>query len=108
MGLAIYGLLAGAVGLGVAAFFAYWVMQQDPGSERMVEISRAVQDGAMAFLGPEYRAIAIFLVVVAALILFWLDQPYTAGAYIVGAVFSGTAGFVGLSIATRANSRTTQ
>jgi len=107
MGLAVYGLLAGAVGLGVAAFFAYWVLQQDPGSEKMVEISKAIQEGAMAFLTREYQAIAIFLIFVAGLILFWLRQPYTAGAYLVGAVFSGTAGFVGLTIATRANSRTT-
>ena len=108
MGLAVYGLISGAAGLGVAAFFAYWVLKQDPGSERMVEISKAIQDGAMAFLNREYQAIALFLLVVAAMILFWLHQPYTAVAYIVGAIFSGSAGFVGLTIATRANSRTTQ
>lgn len=108
MSLAVYSLIAGVIGLGVAGFFAFWVLKQDPGSEKMVEISKAIQVGAMAFLTREYRAIALFLVFVAALILFWLRQPYSAVAYLIGAVFSGTAGFVGLTIATRANARTTQ
>jgi K(+)-stimulated pyrophosphate-energized sodium pump len=95
------------VGLGFAAYFAKWVLDQEIAVEKMAELSKAIQEGAMAFLSREYRAVAIVLVVVAAIILFWLQQPLTAAAYLVGAAFSGTAGFIGLFIATRANARTT-
>ena len=94
-------------------FKAKWVKKQDPGNDKMVSISSAIKKGALAFLNAEYRLLFIF-VVVASLALFgislmvettsWMIIP----AFIVGAVFSGLAGNIGMRIATDANSRTTQ
>ncbi len=99
------------VGLATAAYYAMWVLKQDPGSEKMQQISKYIQDGALAFLKREYRVVAIVLVAVAvAMVVFLPDNggAVMAIAYLIGAVFSGGAGFIGLTIATRANSRTTQ
>ena len=94
-------------------FKAQWVKKQDPGNDKMVSISSAIKKGALAFLNAEYRLLLIF-VVIASIALFgisilvettsWLIIP----AFIVGAIFSGLAGNIGMRIATDANSRTTQ
>lgn len=105
--LVILAALAAIVGLAVAAYFAIYVLRQDVGTPKMAEISKAIQEGALAFLKREYRAASFVLVAVALVIALWLRQPITAIAYLAGAIFSGTAGFVGLSISTRANARTT-
>ncbi len=107
MGLVILCVLAALIGLVTAVYFAYTVLKHDAGTEKMVEISKAIQEGAMAFLSREYRTIAFILLGVVVLMIFWLRQPLTSISYIFGAIFSATAGFVGLSIATRANARTT-
>lgn len=107
MNLLILSAIASVVGLITAVYFAYVVLKHDVGTEKMAEISKAIQEGAMAFLTREYKAVAVILFVVTLLITFWLKQPLTAFAYVCGALFSGTAGFVGLYIATRANARTT-
>lgn len=99
--------LVGILGLLTAAYFAYFISKQDAGTEQMKDISKAIQEGAMAFLNREYRTASFILVAVALILTFWLRQPLTALAYIVGALFSGTAGYVGLSVSTRANARTT-
>jgi K(+)-stimulated pyrophosphate-energized sodium pump len=101
------------IGLIFMFFKAKWVKKQDPGNDKMVSISSAIKKGALAFLNAEYRLLFIF-VVVASLALFgislmvettsWMIIP----AFIVGAVFSGLAGNIGMRIATDANSRTTQ
>ena len=101
------------IGLIFMFFKAKWVKKQDPGNDKMVSISSAIKKGALAFLNAEYRLLFIF-VVVASLALFgislmvettsWMIIP----AFIIGAVFSGLAGNIGMRIATDANSRTTQ
>ncbi|MBI4744805.1 MAG: sodium-translocating pyrophosphatase [Actinobacteria bacterium] len=105
---AFYGIIAALIGLGCAAYFATWVLKHDVGTPKMEEISKAIQEGAMAFLTREYKSVFIFLIIVAFMIVVLLKQPLTAVAYMFGAVFSATAGFVGLRIATRANARTAQ
>jgi len=92
---------------------ARWVKKQDPGSEKMVSISAAIKNGALAFLNAEYKLL-FFFVIGASIALFgistmvdttsWLIIP----AFIIGAFFSGLAGNIGMRIATDANSRTTQ
>ena len=94
-------------------FKARWVKKQDPGNEKMITISSAIKKGALAFLNAEYRLLFVF-VIVASIALFvisilvettsWMIIP----AFVVGAVFSGLAGNIGMRIATDANSRTTQ
>ncbi|WP_116107372.1 sodium-translocating pyrophosphatase [Lewinella sp. IMCC34191] len=88
-----------------------WVGKQDPGNPRMVRIGQNIADGAMAFLRAEYRVLAIFVVVVAALLMFTADaatSSYMIGiSFILGAVCSALAGFIGMRVATKANVRTT-
>jgi K(+)-stimulated pyrophosphate-energized sodium pump len=102
--------LSALAGLGLAAFFYVAVTRESPGNERMVQLMTAIQQGARAFLRREYQWIAVFVVGMAVLIFVLLDygRPWGAIAYVLGAVLSGLAGFVGMTIATQANARTTQ
>ncbi|PSO48788.1 MAG: sodium-translocating pyrophosphatase [Actinobacteria bacterium QS_8_72_14] len=91
----------------VAGVLARWVLAQDAGSQRMREISGAIQEGAMAYLSRQYKTIAVvglIIVVVLGLTLGWA----TAVAFVVGAAFSALCGFVGMGVATRANGRVAQ
>jgi K(+)-stimulated pyrophosphate-energized sodium pump len=90
-----------------------WVKKQNPGNERMQEISKSIKEGAMAFLSAEYRLLAVFAVlasVALALVAYFVDTTeYTIiPSFLVGAVFSAIAGNIGMRIATDANSRTTE
>jgi K(+)-stimulated pyrophosphate-energized sodium pump len=90
-----------------------WVSRQDAGSERMSTIAGHIADGALAFLKAEYRVLAMFAVI-ACLFLGYLSlsdsrsHPAIIGAFLVGALFSALAGFIGMRIATKANVRTAQ
>ncbi len=88
---------------------AYHISKKPRGNKRMEEISDYIHRGALAFLKEEYKIIAIFVVVVAALLLalsFYIDlPPETSIAFIVGAIFSATSGNIGMRIATKANAR---
>ena len=96
-------------GLAIAALFAYLVLKTDPGNEKMQEISRSVQEGAMAFVSREYRYVGMFVILMVLLLTFLLKDGWmTALCYVFGAACSLGAGFVGLSVSTRANSRTTE
>ena len=101
---------AGCLALLFALFKANWVNRQDPGNEKMVEIGKAVREGAMAFLGREYRVLGVFVLVVAGL-LFLAYRGQGMGlialSFVVGALCSGVAGFIGMRVATAANIRTT-
>ena len=99
-----------AIGTGaLAILFALWltrgVLQRDQGTDTMQDIGRAIQEGASAFLGREYRTLAIFVVIVAVVLGVFID-PETAAAYVVGAICSAGTGYIGMSIAVRANTRT--
>ncbi len=104
---------AGVLALIYAFIKASWVRKQDAGTEEMKEIAAAIQEGAMAFLGREYKVLSIFVVAVAVLLavanLSGENQsPLIAVAFVIGAVASGLAGYFGMRIATDANVRTTQ
>jgi K(+)-stimulated pyrophosphate-energized sodium pump len=102
---------SGVLALAFAFAKAGWINRQDPGNEEMVEIGRAVREGAMAFLAREYRVLAIFVAVVAGLLFFLYSKSGSqliALSFVVGALCSGTAGFIGMRVATAANHRTTQ
>ena len=89
-----------------------WVTKQDPGDDKMQFIAGNIEKGAMAFLKAEYKILSIFVVAVAVL-LFIKGQNETDGhvlvalSFIVGAICSGLAGFIGMVVATKANVRTT-
>lgn len=88
-----------------------WVSKQDAGSDRMKEIAKYIAEGAMAFLKAEYK-ILTYYVIIAALLLGYMgsqhanSHPTIAVTFIIGAVFSALAGFIGMRIATKANVRT--
>ncbi|MDI1240314.1 MAG: sodium-translocating pyrophosphatase [bacterium] len=109
----------GLVGLAVMAWKSAWVTKQDAGDAKMQELAGYISDGAMAFLKAEWRVLSIF-VAITALLLAYLGTIHDIGgrqihshwiiavAFIVGAVFSATAGYIGMKVATKANVRTTQ
>ncbi|HUF32472.1 MAG TPA: sodium-translocating pyrophosphatase, partial [Acidimicrobiales bacterium] len=102
-------VVAALAGLGLAFYFFGVVKKASPGDARMVELMEAIQEGSRAFLRREYQAVAIFVVVLSVLIALLLDNGlYAAGAYLVGAVFSALAGFIGMTVATMANARTAE
>ncbi|MCS7069919.1 MAG: sodium/proton-translocating pyrophosphatase, partial [Anaerolinea sp.] len=112
-------LLASAGGIVFAVLTSRWLLSQDAGSERVQKIGAAIQKGASAFLSREYRYVAILVVIVAIALLILSAvtgndsnprndlSPWTVVAFVSGAVASATAGFVGMTIATRADMRTT-
>ncbi len=97
--------IASALSLGFVVYLAKYVLSKPQGNEKMVQISRAVQIGALAFLKREYTYVTVFVIVIAAVIMLAIGQS-TAIAFVAGAVASAIAGFTGMFIATRANART--
>src|SRR6476661_5763257 len=109
----------GILGLIVMAMKSAWVSKQDAGDAKMQELAGHIADGAMAFLKAEWRVLSIFVVITAALLAYSGTVHSVNGreihsswviciAFIMGAVFSATAGFIGMRVATKANVRTTQ
>ena len=112
MNLAIAVPVAGILALIYAAFKASWVKKQDAGSDEMKDIAHQIQTGAMAFLAREYKVLAGFVVVVAVLLAVanmggTNQSPIIAASFVIGAVASGLAGYIGMKVATDANVRTT-
>jgi len=104
--------LSAVIGLGVAAYLGSWVLKQDPGTEKMQEISKAIQEGAMAFLKAEWRVLIIFAAGVFVALSFSggsiIKGVLTGVAFVTGGLLSAAAGFIGMYVATRANTRTAQ
>jgi K(+)-stimulated pyrophosphate-energized sodium pump len=106
----------GLLGLLVMAIKSAWVTRQDAGDANMQELAGYIAKGAMAFLKAEWKVLTYF-VVIAGILLAWSgtstapnvhSHPVIAIAFVVGAVFSAIAGYIGMNIATKANVRTTQ
>jgi K(+)-stimulated pyrophosphate-energized sodium pump len=103
----------GVVGLLYTLLKFNWVSKQDAGNDRMKEISTYIAEGAMAFLKAEWKILAYFVVIVALLLGFMATKNAEshwsiAVSFIIGAVFSATAGYIGMKVATKANVRTAQ
>ncbi|SEB13322.1 sodium-translocating pyrophosphatase [Pedobacter hartonius] len=109
----------GGIGILVMLFQSAWVTRQDAGDQTMSELAGHIADGAMAFLRAEWKVLSYF-VVIAGVLLAWSgtlkgnpanpihSSPVIAIAFLIGAVFSAFAGYIGMRIATKANVRTTQ
>ncbi len=93
--------------LGLAGYYYKLVEAASPGNERMVFLMTEIQKGARAFLKKEYQWVAVFVVILAVLLAIVI-APLAAVTYILGAVLSGGAGYVGMTVATLANARTTE
>jgi K(+)-stimulated pyrophosphate-energized sodium pump len=109
----------GVIGLIVMAMKSAWITKQDPGEANMQTLAGHIADGAMAFLKAEWRVLSIFVLITAVLLAYSGTVHEVNGraihsswiiciAFIIGAVFSATAGFIGMKVATKANVRTTQ
>ncbi|MCA9896352.1 MAG: sodium/proton-translocating pyrophosphatase, partial [Anaerolineae bacterium] len=108
------GIVASIIGLVFAVYQSNFVLSQPAGNERMQRIAAAIQRGAQAFLRREYTAVTVFVIIVAIVLFILSNVPgsgitiWTAVAFLLGALASGIAGYVGMYIAVRANVRTTQ
>ncbi len=103
----------GVIGLIYTLIKFNWVSKQDAGNDRMKEISTYIAEGAMAFLRAEWKILFYFVIIVGVLLAFMANaNPHShwsiALAFALGAVFSATAGYIGMKVATRANVRTAQ
>ena len=102
-----FGVAGGLAAVGFAVVLIFLVLRQPSGNDLMRQISAAIQEGAAAYLNRQYTVIAIIGVAIAIVIGFFVNWT-TAGLYIVGAVLSAAAGYVGMNIAVRANVRTAE
>ena len=105
--------LMGIIGLLYTLVKFNWVSKQDAGSDRMKEISTYIAEGAMAFLKAEWKILGYFVAIVALLLGFMSQSNESSHwsisiSFIIGAVFSATAGYIGMKVATKANVRTAQ
>ena len=103
--------ISGVTAMIFALWKSSWISKQDPGNEKMQDIGLAIREGATAFIKREYQVLAVFVLVVAAL-LYWVNlgnnTPEVALSFVVGALCSALAGALGMRVATLANHRTTQ
>jgi K(+)-stimulated pyrophosphate-energized sodium pump len=104
-----FALACAGVAIAWGLYLTYWLLKQPAGNERMQEIARAVQEGASAYLAKQYRAIGLVAIVPFLLIGFYNELGWgTAIGFLVGALFSAAAGFIGMNVAVRSNVRTAE
>src|SRR6202162_3583878 len=100
-------VLCGALSIVYAIWATASVMKADAGNPRMQEIAAAVREGAQAYLKRQYMTIGLVGIVIFALLAYFLG-PLVAVGFLIGAVLSGSAGFIGMNVSVRANVRTAQ
>src|SRR2546429_4828825 len=105
----LLALVCAAVAVGYGMYLTAWLLRQPPGNERMQEISGAVQEGASAYLREQYTTIAIVAVVPFILLGVYHKLGWgPAFGFLVGAILSAAAGFIGMNVAVRSNARTAE
>src|SRR5256886_6395941 len=112
-GIVLFAVITALIGIAYGAYLIRWIMALDEGTDKMKTIAKAIQEGAKAYLNRQYRTVA-YVAVVLFVILWaaglWSDKFgfVTAIGFLIGAVASATAGYVGMVVAVRANVRTAQ
>ena len=107
MNVLIFTMVAAAVGVLYSLLTRAWVLKQDPGTERMQEIAGAIYEGAKAFMNRQYKTVAMVGAGIVVLIAIFLGI-YPAIGFIIGAVGSASAGYIGMFVAVKGNVRTAQ
>jgi len=101
----LFAAIVGTVAIVFALALIYWVLSRPTGNDKMMEIARAIQEGAAAYMKRQYSTIVVVAVVLAIILYFMLGLT-TAIGFLVGAILSSLAGFIGMHISVRANVRT--
>src|SRR5436853_5253970 len=105
----LFALVCAGVAIGFGIGFTVWLLRLPAGSERMQEIARAVQEGAAAYLRRQYLTVAAVAVVPFLVLGFYHKLGWgTAIGFLIGAVLSAAAGFIGMNVAVRSNVRTAE
>src|SRR5512133_2989503 len=105
----LFALVCALVAIAYGIGLTYWLLKQPDGNERMREIARAVQEGAAAYLRRQYTTIAIVAIVPFLVLGFYNKLGWgTAIGFLIGAVLSAAAGFIGMNVAVRSNVRTAE
>ena len=114
-GLEIIVPISGVVALLFALYLAWQINKESPGTDKMLEIYEAIRQGSKAYLSRQTKTIALISIVLTVILYFVFDYnnssynslPLTSSAFLIGAVCSLLAGYVGMDVATKANARTT-
>src|SRR5579859_4624190 len=105
----LFALVCAGIAIGYGIGLTVWVLGRPAGNERMQEIARAIQEGAAAYLRKQYTTIAVVAIAPFLLLGFYHQLGWgTAVGFLIGAVLSGTAGFIGMNVAVRSNARTAE
>ena len=101
-------ILAGILSILYGIYASRKVLSSDSGNEKMREIAGAIQEGASAYLNRQYTTISIVGLVICAILFLAFRDVWVVGGYLIGAILSGAAGYIGMLVSVRANVRTAQ